>query len=375
MELVVDKIKGREPLRDYPWQSEVDRLLHWLVDKDAYIHAFAFDIMMSAAYIDATSGIEHQIEHCDNIHGGYNAHLGFINLCAPCYLYEDIWVYQKAAKPQSGVLGKLSSELILRFIEKLYPQFSSVLAVGGSEVADAILKHEQGFILLAEVKSAPLLTYPFLFSVPQHCIRAAHEKLIITNSQLRECASALFLHNVGVIHLGKLGSELWPFKALVDFIVDESNVEFVQNSARAWLASKDAYIDKNRQDKLYYLANASGNPPRIARERDGWPPKVAISDSKTSVGMDRTDDIKKGIYQSFKIGARATASSIKTAIISNLPAYRHGAEYVYPFVPILWGFENDLQEINDKEYLERGKLRRAFDCLITLEESIWRGLK
>ncbi len=53
---------------------------------------------------------------------------------------------------------------------------------------------------------------------------------------------------------------------------------------------------------MYYLANASGSPPKIAKDRDGWPKKESISDSKTSAGMDRTDDIKKGIYQSLKIG-------------------------------------------------------------------------
>ncbi len=51
--------------------------------------------------------------------------------------------------------------------------------------------------------------------------------------------------------------------------------------------------------------------------------------------MDRTDDIKKAIYQSFKISTNLKDDpSIKTAIVSNLPAYRHGREYVDPFIDI-----------------------------------------
>lgn len=48
--------------------------------------------------------------------------------------------------------------------------------------------------------------------------------------------------------------------------------------------------------------------------------------------MDRTDDIKKGIYQVIKMGTLfKDQPNIKTAIISNLPAYRHREEYVQPF--------------------------------------------
>lgn len=242
-------------------------------------------------------------------------------------------------------MGKLSGEVILRFIEKLYPQLSEVIAVGGTESADAVLKHTDGMVILAEVKSAPLLTYPFLFKVPESCMQGPHEKLIITSSQLGVCDSAMFLHGAGTINLGKVGDKLWPFKPLVDFIVEEENLPFVKKAIAEWLSAKDAYSLKDRQNKMYYLANASGSPPRIAKNRDGWPKKESISDSKTSAGMDRTDDIKKGIYQSLKIGTYIKNNpSVKTAIISNLPAYRHGAEYVQPFVNMLWGLDEDLNE-------------------------------
>lgn len=368
----VGELEGREPLIDYPWRLELDRLLLWLEDKDCHTKAFCFDLIMSAAYMDATSGIEKHIEQCDNIFEKYNAHIGFINLCATCYINKSIWLYQKAVKPQSGALGKLSSEIILRFIQKTYPQFLEVLVVGGIEFVDAILKHKNGIIVLAEVKSAPLLTYPFLFEIPRGCLKGNHKNAIITNSQLRACDSAVYLHNCGQINLGKVGDPVWPFRPIVNFIINRKNSKFVQNCVNNWAAAKDAYSTKNRQDKLYYLANASGHPPAIAKERDGWPPKESISDSKTSAGMDRTDDIKKGIYQSLKIGTYVKSLSyIKTAIISNLPAYRHGKEYVAPFTSMLWGLEEDLENSESGKILREDNLRKVFDFLITLEEEIY----
>jgi hypothetical protein len=105
MSFDLTNIRGHEPLFDYPWRSEIDSLLVWLQNKDAHIQAFCFDLVMSAAYIDATSGLEKAIEQCDGIVEKYNAHVGFINLCSPCYVHKSIWSYQKAAKPQSGALG------------------------------------------------------------------------------------------------------------------------------------------------------------------------------------------------------------------------------------------------------------------------------
>lgn len=371
----INNISGREPLVDYPWRPEVDRLLDWLVGKDSHIHAFCFDLIMSASYIEATAGIEKAIEQCDGIADDYNAHLGFINLCSPCYINTQKWNYQKAVKPQSGALGKLSSEVILRFIEKLYPQLNEVIAVGGTESADAVLKHNNGMVILAEVKSAPLLTYPFLFNTPESCLKGAHEKLVITSSQLKASDSAIFLHGVGTIELGKVGGDLWPFKPLVDFVTNETNMPFIQNCINEWLSAREAYSSKDRQNKMYYLANASGSPPKIAKDRDNWPKRESISDSKTSAGMDRTDDIKKGIYQSLKIGTHVKENSnIKTAIISNLPAYRHGEEYVTPFVNMLWGLEEDYEEENGLRLLTEEKLRRTFDFIITLEEPVLRDI-
>lgn len=375
MRLEGSNIQGREPLLDYPWRGELDRLLEWLLYKDSHIKAFCFDVIMSAAYIDATSGTEKYIEQCRNIDSAFNSHLGFTNLCSPCFVSGEVWTYQKAAKPQSGALGKLSSEVILRFIEKLSPQIDEVLAVGGTDAADAVLHHKSGMVILAEVKSAPLLTYPFLFNCPESCLRGVHEKLVITSSQLRNCDSGMYFHGVGTINLGKVEDHLWPFKPLVDFFVYEKNENFVNECIQEWLLAREAYAKRDRTSKMYYLTNACGSPPKIAKDRDGWPQKETISDGKTSAGMDRTDDIKKGIYQSIKIGTSLkNRPNAKTAIVSNLPAYRHGDEYVTPFINMLWGVDGDLHEIDGKKVLFEQDLRRAFDFILTLEEPILRNL-
>lgn len=181
MKFKVEDLQGHPPLSEYPWDADIDKLLFWLQDKDSVTRTFCFDIIMSCAYIDATIGIEKSLETCPNINNKYNAHLGFINLCSPCYESTQVWQYQKAVKPQSGALGKLSSEILLKFIHKLSVNLKDVICMGGNGYADAALIHKNGSIILAEIKSAPLLTYPFVFKIPDNLIDIKRYFLQVVN--------------------------------------------------------------------------------------------------------------------------------------------------------------------------------------------------
>jgi hypothetical protein len=369
----LNSLNYHDPLEEYPWKDEINCLLTWLKNKDISTKCFCFDMVMSLAYIDSTSGLERYIESCPSLPNPYNGHLGFINMCAPCYEGSNHWIFQKAAKPESGSIGKLSSEVIVYFIKYLSDNITSAKVVGGTEYIDACLELNNGDSILCEVKSAPLLTYPIVFSIKQKIDK--HIKISMTSSQLRNCDAGLYLHNNQIIPLGKVGNDLWPFRQTIEYIIDKKNLQNVRKIVATWEQARKAYILKDREDKIYYLTNACGNPPKIAKDQDNWPKNESISDSKTSAGMDRTDDIKKGIYQVIKIGTEfQNNKNIKTAIISNLPAYRHGNEYVLPFNDMLWGKEKDL--IGDKEkYIPLSKLRRVYDYIITIDDPVLRDIK
>ncbi|MDK9719246.1 MAG: hypothetical protein OEL57_15285, partial [Trichlorobacter sp.] len=186
---------------------------------------------------------------------------------------------------------------------------------------------------------------------------------------------ALYMHNQMTIPLGLVGTHLWPFKGAIDYITNELNNDDISKIVETWLSAKVAYSTKNKESKMYYLANASGSPPQEAVKLHSWPKSESISDSKTSAGMDRTDDIKKGIYQVLKIGTEIKGNhNIKTAIVSNLPAYRHGDDYVLPFENMLWGTETDVVALEGFTGIKRADLRNVFDYLITLENPVLRDL-
>ena len=355
----------REPLQDYPWKADVERLIRWAKPRTGAFHAFIFDLCMSLAYVDSAKSFEQAFEYCPNCPSQFNGHLGFINLCSPCYENAQIWQYQRAAKPNSGVLGKLSSEIILKFIELLLDEIVDTYAIGGSGDADAYLIHEDGTHILAEVKSAPLITYPVLIQFPDD--QRPHQAHTFTSSQVREFSSALYLHDQNHIKLGQPNSPGWPFKGVVDYFVNSTEQEY-SPFFTSWQKARAAYTTKNKFSPHYYLTNASGMPPNVAKTKFGWPIKTAVSDGKTSAGIDRTDDIKKGIYQTIKLGIKHRDDpTIRTALISNLPAYRHGIDYIMPFNKIIWGSKEDIEIRDGYKVLPAKKTRAIFDYFITLD--------
>lgn len=356
----------RSALEDYPWHQEMGLLFDWLKNQSNDMYGFVFDVMMSLAYIESTNNIAENLETCPSTIFPYNAQIGFINLCACCYNKQpQLWQFQKAAKPSSGLLGKISSEMTLKFIKNLNANIVGGKIIGGTGTVDAALLSQSDELILAEIKSAPLLTYPILFHLPKHNFSSrSHEKPQITQSQLKNCDTALFLHNGKSIPLGKQGDVHWPFASAIRFLCDKDNFSAVEQAKNLWLSAKRAYISKDKTQVVFYLTNACGRPPSAALEQ-GWPKRESISDGKTSAGLDRTDDIKKGIYQTFKIATEyADIPNVRTALISNLPPYRHYDEYVLAFIDILWGKEKDLQA----EGFPVTKLKRVFDYIITLDE-------
>ena len=228
----------REPLADYPWKDELEFLVRWSKTKSNQHKAFMFDLTMSLAYVDATRGVEGEFEYCNSCPGEYNGHLGFINLCSPCYELSGRWQYQKAAKPSSGALGKMSSEIILKFIEILRDDIVDTFAIGGSGVADAYLKMDDGTEVLAEVKSAPLLTFPILVKF-NDVNGQNHSKHNLSTSQFKMLESAIYMHDGRFIYSGKINSDNWPFKQVVEYFTKASDAvtdQFVDT----WTKAKEA---------------------------------------------------------------------------------------------------------------------------------------
>lgn len=163
----------------------------------------------------------------------------------------------------------------------------------------------------------------------------------------------------------------WAYNGLLA-LLDET--DFFNHYFQFWQAAFVAYSER-QPSPIYWLTNGCGQP--IPRPTD-WPNRGSgsgyetVSDSKTSVGLDRTDDIKKAVYQVLKLGVMCKPChtyQVKVGILSNIHAARHYDEYVAPLSDMVWATTRqiDLQQASDLDPMT--PIFRVLDGLIALTKT------
>jgi hypothetical protein len=159
-----------------------------------------------------------------------------------------------------------------------------------------------------------------------------------------------------------------------------------------------------RQDSARYLSvKESRNPDRLCEMlktvRDTWARMYAgyasrwkenehlrwftcgcgsgVDDSKNAPGLDRTDDIKKGVYQMLKVAEKYSRGCkekrIRVALVSNMHPVMHYDEYLKGFEDALWTRETDIQgRTGQTVSVDSDKLLPFYDMLFTLTQSWFR---
>lgn len=307
----------------------------------------------------------------------------YTNACPRC-LSKGEFVFTKANKPGSGQIGMITTEILCEMLIASFKQNGrNVEIYKASEPVDVIIyEPSKKLMIVAEVKAAPLLTIP----VGCECEPITEEvDGILINSD--HCLSDNpFVHNTNLFLFfpkTTLYSEKkynlnldWQceapfFKAIADLI--DTNSNFLNHYFSFWNEAFNAYSLKERTNPVFWLTNACGLPtPRP----NTWPKRKSggyetISDAKTSVGMDRTDDIKKGIYQLLKLGAefKPKYSNLKTALISNIHAVRHNDEYLQCIKDIIWTIDETRKIKSWSEIPHNTPLYNLFDGIVAFTKS------
>lgn len=340
--------------------------------------AATFDLMVSAAYYKSVSN--RGWTYCSD--DPQMMFYTYTNVCPRCR-GNGRFVYAKANKPESGKIGQITTEILCVFYQSIFTRKGHDVEVfKASEPVDVIVHDiNKDVFLLAEVKAAPLLTVPLAAKCEAITemrdgilVKSEHES--IDNPFLRNSSIELYFPAYNNKEERFYPLELnWEnetcfYDAMLKLMKKGG---FFSDYLDFWFTSYNAYINKSREVSLYWLTNACGGPVPIPED---WPKRAgtgyeSVSDSKTSAGMDRTDDIKKGIYQVLKIGAeyKTTKKNIRTAIISNLPALRHYDEYLLTIKDIVWTISEEPFVSSWKDLPTDTPVYNLFDGIISLTKS------
>ena len=317
----------------------------------------------------------------------------FVNACPRCTL-AGTFAYTKGKKPKSAAIGKTTSNILAAFldltIKKSHPSHH-IRILNDSGVVDAYLKGPKSLVLF-EIKSAPLVPFPIVTEtaeITEYDEVTGEKKLLENHSQTRvdqNAQSFLIIDTelripVGMPKNYKTGNH---YEIIYDWLKQANNLE---RYTASWLETFDGYANPSRRSETYWLTNGCGTPkPRPA----DWPKLSSgngyrtISDGKSSVGMDRTDDLKKGIYQVLKISTHykehfpSENREVYAALASNIHAVKHRSEYISELENIAWTVDGEAKSyvtLNDDGSfrVEKGKLYNLFDAIITFTESHFRS--
>jgi hypothetical protein len=310
----------------------------------------------------------------------------FVNACPRCTLL-GAFHHLKAKKPESASIGQATSKILCAFLDRHVQSLRgtevTLRVVGGNGIVDAIMLDKKHFTLF-EIKSAPLVAFPLsakgsnlsdLDAYSGDRVELGNHSAI-TSSNSIDCN---FIVDERIrIPLGN--SENFEsghhYDLIVKWLKSGKNLE---NYLASWAATFSGYANPDLRGSTYWLTNGCGAPtPRPA----DWPARSAgtgvesISDGKSSVGLDRTDDVKKGIYQVLKIATtykepRPTdGHSVSAVLASNIHAVKHHEDYLSQLENLVWTLDGkDFSYVtsrNDKEVvIQTDGLHNLFDGLVT----------
>ena len=357
--------------------------------------AAAFDLFVAAQYYRS---VAHK--------GWYYCPVGsptlfypFTNICPRCMLASK-FEYENANKPESGSIGQATSRLLSIFLNHLFEKSGKKFKVyRGSEPIDMLIYDEDNnIVLLAEIKAAPLTT-PAL-AIPSEEITESiggNDPTPVTkhssmnHSSLNSSDIFMFIpiipndniYSYRLINLGNanIQDRTWAYKGIQNALDQDHN--FFKDYLVFWIEAFESYkanyrVARNgeqfRTNNIFWFTNACGQPfPRPIN----WPRRTgtgyeSVSDGKTSAGMDRTDDIKKGIYQVLKIGAEIKPTQshfkVKTALISNIHAVRHYDEYLHSLEDVVWTIDKTQKAKKVRDLPEDMNIYNLFDGIISFTQ-------
>ena len=312
----------------------------------------------------------------------------YINACPRCLL-KNQFVYHKANKPQSGSIGATTSRLLaLLFAELFHRQGLAIEIKRGTEPVDLVFQDhslDSKVVFFAEVKAAPLFTLPLVVKAQE--LTTEVEYLTETISHRETDHTGLYGSEIGIYlpiykhdediwdgRIFSLGSKrglsdtAWAYNGLLNLL--DSDPSFLESYFRFWKDAFKCYGTRVPQTP-YWFTNACGTPhPRP----DDWPRRPGIgyetiSDGKTSVGMDRTDDLKKATYQVLKIGAEGKPAykfDYKVGIVTNIHAVRHFEPYMSTLKDIIWTRDESGTVRNANDLPPNTRLFNLVDGIVSL---------
>jgi len=303
-----------------------------------------------------------------------NAQMGFypyIKSCPHCGRVEQTEI--SVHKPPSDTIGRYTTlclGAILSEVCRVCQNGFEVRILPTSRGDVDMLIFDATTVVLCEVKSSPLYLLPLCVRYQRPletsegdelAVVTAHAVITVDNLESRD----LYLHLVDgdpiPVHLIREDSVQYLS------VKDSRNPDRLRETLKAvgdtWARMYVGYASRWRENgQLRWFTCGCGVP---------------VDDTKNAPGLDRTDDIKKGVYQMLKVaekyGRGCRERRVRVALLSNMHPVAHYDEYLKGFEDALWTRESDiLGRTGQTVSVDSDNLFPFYDMLFTLTQSWFR---
>jgi hypothetical protein len=302
----------------------------------------------------------------------------YVKACPRCAASGQV-VPIESHKPGSDTIGRIAAKTLGVLLIALSKRTGSAWQVRQSkrQIFDTdMLLFTRETLALCEVKASPLVAFPIVAPLERELRRrgregdqqpiARHRKTDLPLAKAGEVS--LYVPHIGRQY--NLGSPTRADYPIHEFLTRYAHdARAVLDIVKGWRQLYEGYERKWQQDgdnRLRWLTFGCGGQ---------------VDDSKNSPGIDRTDDIKKGIYQMLKLGehfaSRCTKGAIKVVLLANVHAVRHHTDYLSGLEDVIWTRENLLLEMDEPDWrkVRVDDLIQLYDAAITFTKPHFRDSK
>ncbi|BCW96979.1 MAG: hypothetical protein WHS44_05580 [Fimbriimonadales bacterium] len=279
----------------------------------------------------------------------------------------------KAHKPSSDTIGRYTTACLAAILCEMCRVSRNGFEV---RVLDAsrgdvdLLIFDAQTLILCEVKASPLHLLPVCVRHSKPLEREdGNEKVPVESHQgvsiadLENIPLYLYLVEERSFPLRWVSDGEKPYLMLESGRGTEGTCEILRAVSNAWAKMYAGYTSrwKEHTQLRWFTCGCGGS----------------VDDSKNAPGLDRTDDIKKGVYQMLKIAEKyrrgCKEKRVRVALLSNMHPVVHYEEYLKGFEDALWTHEDSIQQRMGKMVsVDSDDLFPFYDMLFTLTRSWFR---
>jgi hypothetical protein len=335
-----------------------------------------FDLVVSAKYAERLVS-DGGWTYCagDNLSDGSSLYFCYLQTCPRCSVHKSIKPKVASNKPGSDTIGEICGDVTYEILSEIIRVNAPNIKIGKNRDRQAdvdFVFYDANILALGETKSSPLVIYPLevkldkALSEVRDGQRVAKRDHTHATANISQAEILMYIpHRNLRINLGQVSTSQWLYQSLIQYVQCSENVAVL---IAAWKELYDVYaanLLRGQTDSRKWITCGCGG---------------GVDDSKNKPGMDRTDDIKKGTYQSLKFGTyykeKDSRRIVRSLIASNFFPLRTFDRYLSEMTDVIWTKEKYSRTLSvdiPENFLtfSRNDLFYLYDAIICFTESIF----